>query len=161
MKKTTKPKATKPTKKQLAMQEHRANRAYAVAVGVMLMTHVDETAVTVHFSSDDYCFRPVYAPTDYRMLIVATLGEIILDRVRSGQKVESDSLYEELLTVPDPNCYFDRMTAEDVKHIVRSTMMQVASKTYAVDSIAEQLLACPQDQETAIVFPPVKRSLSQ
>jgi len=153
MKKTTK----KPTKKEV--QKIRSDRAYAVASGVMLLTHVDRTPVTVHVSPNESFYRPEYNPTDMRMWIATTIAELAIDHISENRAVESDLIYNKLISLDDPNCFLDRMTTDEVMMLVHTTLHMLTMNWYNLEAIAEQLLACTE--ETMLCFPPSKYSLTQ
>jgi hypothetical protein len=153
--------AKKPTKKQL--QELRVYRAYQVAAETVLFMHVDKLPVTVEIAPkpEHGFYSAAYAPTDSRMMILTTIGVVASPMLVTDREVEGDVVYEELLSIPDPNCFMDKITAEEVKNMVTLALCVLVKNWYVVESIATKLLSYALDEQAVVNFAPAEYSFTK
>jgi len=151
----------RPTKKQL--QELRSYRAYQVAAETVLFMHVDRLPVTVDIAPEPEhgFYSAAYAPTDSRMLILTTMGIVAAPMLRTNREIGVDEVYEELLTIPDPNFFMDRVSTGDVKNMITLALSVLVRNWYVVESIAAKLLSYAPDDQVVVSFAPAEYSFTQ
>lgn len=148
----------KYTKKQLAQM--RKDRAFAIAAEVVLYLNVEKKPITAEAMPDFPYFESPYRTPDYRLIVLAAVGDVAVCRMRDGREVEKESIYEELLTVADPNCFLDKMTDNEVRNTISLALHLLTNNWFAVESIASKILALPQALSVLIQFNPSQYKLS-
>jgi hypothetical protein len=148
------------TKKQKQM--HREADAFRAAAQATIVMCIEKMPVLIRAQPDDSCFYDIsYKCADLRLEAVAIVGQLAVERMRDKREVESDAIYEDFLAIPDPYCFLDRVTEDEVRNMITLALFTLTQNWYVVESIADKLLALAQEQTTVISLAPPQYNFSK